>query len=179
MNEPRYETVIIPPVRAAGLRREAADSGEDCLPDNMVAESIVRIWFLRRGLPCWRTSQPPECRERYGLLFPSGRRALVTVGIGNPYSFDRMARAKCDYLIRFEMDDERSGRPDGFFYLDDIRNPRSLLWIPDLQGMVMRSMEDFPELTDKPENFRMQYLIGSLRLLIRGDPQVPPPLTPS
>ena len=86
-----------------------------------------------------------------------------------------MAKAKCDYLLTVEMRDDSSGGVSGFFYLMDIHRPGNIEWRPDLETLYSRGMDTFPELIEKPHNFRLRYFLGSLRLLIMGDRNVPPP----
>lgn len=160
------------------LRREVRLSHRPESLDTLTAESIARRWFLRRGLPCWRTSQPLSRVDRYGLLFPSGRRAMVSPAGGNGYSFNDMARAKCEYLLKVEMEGERRGHVAGFFTLFDIRKPGDMYWTPDLDLLETRPMGGFPELARRPARFRPACLLGSLKLLVMGELKVPPPEEP-
>jgi len=87
-----------------------------------------------------------------------------------------MADARCDYLLTVEMKEASSGYVSGFFNLFDIRKPGNIGWRPDLEVLETRSMDDFPELSDKPTNFKLSYFLQSLRLLITGDRTIPTPL---
>ena len=73
---------------------------------------------------------------------------------------------------------DSSGGVSGFFYLMDIHRPGNIEWRPDLETLYSRGMDTFPELIEKPHNFRLRYFLGSLRLLIMGDRKVPSPSTP-
>ncbi|MFO8182643.1 MAG: hypothetical protein R6U39_00580 [Candidatus Aegiribacteria sp.] len=157
------------------LSREARLSHRPEFLDTLLAESIARRWLLRRGLPCWRTSQPPGRPDRYGLLFPSGRRAMVSPSGGNGYSFNDMARAKCEYLLKVVMEDDLRGDVEGFFTLFDIRKPGDIGWTPDLDLLETRPMEGFPEMARRPAHFRPAFLLGSLKLLVMGELKAPPP----
>ena len=90
-----------------------------------------------------------------------------------------MAAARCQYLVRVRMDSDLKGEAAGYFHLRDMRMPGNILWKPDLQRLEPRRMDDFPELTCKPRHFRRSYILGSLKLLLAGEPAVPDPKTPS
>lgn len=158
------------------LRREAERAGSPDLMEVLVAEAVARRWFLARRLPCWRTAQSPGAKGRYGLVFPGGRRALVLPAGGATCSFDDMATAKCDYLLHVVPEGERSGSVDGYLMLRDIRKPGDLSWLPDLDSLELRPMEEFPELGTRPDHYRLSYIMGSLALLFRGELPVPAPL---
>ncbi|MCD4777228.1 MAG: hypothetical protein K8S15_14415 [Candidatus Aegiribacteria sp.] len=160
------------------LRREAGNSNESDFLEVLLAEAVARRWFLQKEIPCWRTPQRPSDDGRYSLLFSSGRRAIVTPVGRRRISFDIMAKAKCDYLLTVEMENDSSGYIQGFFNLFDIRKPGNIEWRPDLGVLQTRSMDDFPELNEKPDHFRLNYILNSLRLLIMNDKKVPPPLKP-
>ncbi|NOQ21094.1 MAG: hypothetical protein GQ565_00385 [Candidatus Aegiribacteria sp.] len=144
----------------------------------LLAEAVARRWFLKQRTPCWRTPQHPINNGRYSLLFSSGRRAIVVPAARQRISFDILAKAGCDYLLTVEMMDTSSGYVKGFFCLFDIRKPGNIGWRPDLKALDTRSMDEFPELQKKPQNFRLSYFLQSLRLLIMGDRKVPLPLKP-
>lgn len=160
------------------LRREARGSNTPDFREVLHAEAVARRWFLGNGIPCWRTPQHPSDNGRYSLLFSSGRRAIAVPAAGRRISFDIMAHARCDYLLTVEMEDYSSGYVKGFFYLFDIRKPGNIEWRPDLNFFDPRSMDDFPELNERPDNFRFSYLCKSIRLLIMGDREVPFPIQP-
>lgn len=160
------------------LAREARRAGVPGMGETLAAEAVARRWFLARGLPCWRTAQPPGAGNRYGIVFPSGRRALVVPTGTGGHSFERMASAKCDYLILVGLRNGRCGAVEGYFKLHDLRKPGDLLWAPDLETLEPRAIEEFPELVRRPACFRRSCFLGSLRLLIGGELPVPPPLSP-
>jgi len=171
----RPMSVSLAPRLVGKLRREARRADDKDFLQVLLAESVARRWFLQKGLPCWRTRQPPSSHGRYGLVFPSGRRALASPSECNGYSFDHMAAARCDYLLKVVMEGESSGNVDGFFTLFDVRKPGDLLWKPDLEMLETRPMEEFPELAMKPEHFRRSYILGSLILLLMSELKTPPP----
>ena len=169
---------VVPPRLIKKLRRESGNSNESDFLEVLLAEAVARRWFLQKGLPCWRTPRQPSDDGRYSLLFSSGRRAIVVPAGRRRISFDIMAKAKCDYLLTIEMENDSSGYVQGFFNLFDIRKPENIEWRPDLEVLETRSMNDFPEFNEKPEHFRLNYILNSLRLLIMNDRKVPPPLKP-
>lgn len=151
------------------LKREARRAGAEDFAEVLAAEAVARREFLALGLPCWRTGQSPSDRGRYSLVFPSGRRAAVTPRGRNRISFDTLAAAKCHYVIAVGMEDELSGSMDGYFNIFDIRKPGNVRWRPGLDQLELRSMEEFPELEDRPDRFRLSYFLGSLKLLLLGE----------
>ncbi|MCK4504541.1 MAG: hypothetical protein KAW14_02900 [Candidatus Aegiribacteria sp.] len=158
------------------LRREAGRSGApDCF-DALFAEAVARRWFLRMRAPCWRTDEKPNADRRYSLLFRNGRKAIVLPSDQRGISFDRMAKAECDYLIIVELSDSHSGTVKGFLYSFDIRRPGRLNYRYKIADLEPRGMEHFPELLNRPDRFRFTYLLCSLRLLIQGNFRTPPPL---
>ncbi len=169
---------VIPQRLLKKLRREARCANAPDFLEVLHAEAVARRWFLGNGVPCWRTPQHPSDDGRYSLLFSGGRRAIAVPAGRKRISFDFMAKARCDYLLIVEMEDAYSGYVKGFFYLFDIRKPGNIEWRPDLNVLDPRSMDDFPELNAKPDNFRFSCLCKSLRLLIMGDRKVPLPIQP-
>ncbi len=167
---------VIPLSLVKKLSRESRGADAPDFLEVLLAEAVARRWFLFNGVPCWRTPQRTTDKGRYSLLFSSGRRAIVVPAGRRRVSFDIMADARCDYLLTVEMKDTSSGFVNGFFYLFDIRKPGNIEWRPDLEVLDTRSMDDFPELREKPGNFKLRYFLQSLRLLIMGDRKVPPPL---
>jgi len=165
----------IPPRLVKKLKREACGSEAPDFLEVLLAEAVARRWFLNGRILCWRTPQHPSENGRYSLLFESGRRAIVVPAGRRRVSFDIMAGARCDYLLTVEMEDASSGYVNGFFYLFDIRKPGNIEWRPDLEVLETRSMDSFPELSDKPDNFKLRYFLQSLRLLILSDRKVLPP----
>lgn len=160
------------------LRREAGNSNESDFLEVLLAEAVARRWFLNERILCWRTPQRPSDDGRYSLLFSSGRRAIAVPAGRRRISFEIMAKAKCDYLLTVEMEDDARGYVNGFFYLFDIRKPGNIEWRPDLEVLDPRKMVAFPELHKKPEHFKLSYFLQSLRLLLMNDRKVPPPLKP-
>ena len=167
--------IVLPGKLVKKLRRESGASGIADAFEILLAESVARRWFLAEGLPCWRSPQPPLRKGRYGLLFPSGRRALVSPRRTRRYSFDDIAAAKCDYLVSVSLSSDASGTPEGFLIITDIFKPENPLWIPDISTADKRPIKEFPELGMKPGHFRLSYIIGSLKLLALSEPRVPPP----
>ncbi|MBD3277142.1 MAG: hypothetical protein GF388_02485, partial [Candidatus Aegiribacteria sp.] len=151
------------------LQREAREADSKDFEDVLIAEALARREFLELGLPCWRTNQKPSDRGRYSLVFPSGRRAAVTPIGRNRISFDTLAAAKCHYVIAMRMESELSGEMEGYFSIFDIRKPGNVRWRPRLDELELRSIDEFPELKDRPASFRLSYFLGSLKLLLLGD----------
>ena len=166
---------VIPPRLVRKLTRESRGADSPDFLDVLLAEAVARRWFVSGRTPCWRTPQHPSSKGRYSLLFSNGRRAIVVPAGRRRVSFDIMAEARCDYLLTVELKDNASGYVSGFFYLFDIRKPGNIEWRPDLEILDTRPMDDFPELSGKPDNFKLRYFLQSLRLLIMGDRIVPPP----
>ncbi|MEN8209115.1 MAG: hypothetical protein ABFR50_07670 [Candidatus Fermentibacteria bacterium] len=169
---------VIPSRLVKKLTRESRSAKAPDFLDVLLAEAVARRWFQSEKIPCWRTPQSPSDKGRYSLLFRSGRRAIVVPAGRRRVSFDIMADARCDYLLTVEMKNTSSGYVSGFFYLFDIRKPGNIGWRPDLQVLKTRSMDDFPELNHKSDNFKLSYFLQSLRLLIMGDRKVPLPIQP-
>ena len=169
---------VIPPRLLKKLTRESRGADAPDFLDVLLAEAVARRWFLSDRIPCWRTPQHPSCKGRYSLLFASGRRAIVVPAGRRRVSFDIMANARCDYLLTVEMADTSSGYVSGFFYLLDIRKPGNIGWRPDLEVLDTRSIDDFPEIREIPNNFKLRYFLESLRLLIMSDRKVPLPIKP-
>jgi len=167
---------VIQPQLVKKLTREARGTEAPDFLEVLLAEAVARRWFLSNEVPCWRTPQHPSDNGRYSLLFTGGRRAIVVPAGRRRVSFDIMADARSDYLLTVEMENSSSGYVSGFFYLFDIRKPGNIAWRPDLEVLDTRSMDDFPELTEKPGNFKLRYFLQSLRLLILGDRKVPLPI---
>ncbi len=166
----------IPPRLLKKLSRESRGADAPDFLEVLLAEAVARRWFLNNGVPCWRTPQRTTDKGRYSLLFSGGRRAIVVPAGRRRVSFDIMADARCDYLLTVEIEGTSSGYVNGFFYLFDIRKPGNIEWRPDLEVLDTRSMDDFPELSGKPPNFKLRYFLQSLRLLIMGDMKAPTPL---
>ena len=167
---------FIPPRLLKKLTRESRGADSPDFLEVLLAEAVARRWFLSKKILCWRTPQHPSDNGRYSLLFGGGRRAIAVTAGRRGISFDILANARCDYLLTVEMEDTTSGYVNGFFYLFDIRKPGNIEWRPDLEVLDTRSMDDFPELSKKPGNFKLRFFLQSLRLLIMGDRKVPPPL---
>jgi hypothetical protein len=80
--------------------------------------------------------------------------------------FDKLAKAKCAWLILVGLTGETAGRPGGFvhirdeFFLDGMRAPAEL-----------------PALLDPPRFPRSSLLLGSMRLLLMGERRIPEPGT--
>ncbi len=166
---------VLPPGLIRKLTRESRGGDSPDFLEVLIAEAAARRWFLKMGIPCWRTPQEPSDRGRYSLLFSSGRRAVVVPAGRRRISFDTMAEAKCEYLLSVEMEDSSSGCIKGYFKLSDIRKPGNIAWRPDLEILTLRKMDTFPELRGKAGHFRLKYLLNSIRLLLAGDRDVPPP----
>ncbi len=168
--------ISIPRKLIRKLRREADRSGApDCF-DELFAEAVARRWFLRMRTPCWRTDEKPDTDRRYSLLFRNGRKAIVLPSNHRGISFDRMAKAECDYLIIVELYDSHSGTVNGFLYSFDIRRAGRLNYRYEIADPEPGGMEHFPELRNRPDKFRLAYFLGSLRLLLQGNLRTPPPL---
>lgn len=148
----------------------------------LVAEACTRRWFLRRQVPCWSDPTPPGSPGRYGLLFRGGRRAMVIPSLGATpiLTFDRMMKARCDYLIPVRLVDGKGGAPEGFLFWYDLpHGGRKGIEEPiRLSTLLRRDMETFPELIERPGHFRTACLMGALRLLVRGEPTSPTPIDP-
>ena len=159
------------------LRREARRSGVSNCFDALLAEAVARRWFLRMKTPCWRTDEKSDTEKRYSLLFRNGRKAVVIPSNQRGISFDRLAKAECDYLIIVELSEDHSGTIKGFLYSFEIRRPGRLNYRYNIADLEPVGMEHFPELRNRPDRFRLAYFLGNLKLLIQGKLRTPPPLT--
>ena len=144
----------------------------------MIAESVARASLMRMGLPSWRSDAPPGTPGRYGLCFDSGRRALVGItGRGDaPVDLDRMLSARCDLLLVVRLDrDERGGSLSGFATWDEIMRRERAGMVPDLRAMPLHPSRLLPGLLRAPRLPRLSMLVGTVLLLLLGEPPTPPP----
>jgi hypothetical protein len=143
------------------LRREAR--GDPSAFRQLEAEAVARRWLIRCGVPCWRSADPPGKDGRYSLLFADGSRALV--GLTDCVrDFDAMARARCSWLVLVDLPRPASGSAAGFVHLLD----------PGFTGST-RLPDDLPPLLGRCRRVRLSLLLGSVRLLLLGEPVPPDP----
>ena len=140
------------------LRRESG--GDRSILRLLTAEAVARRWLLEKGIPCWRSPEPPGSDTRYSLLFADGSRALVGIG-HHPEVFDAMAKRRCQWLILISISGPGSGSPSGFLRLGEVE-PGDPELLPGRLG--------------RPRHFTRAFLLGTLRLLLSGERQPPDPL---
>jgi hypothetical protein len=139
-------------------------------------EAAARKALSSLRIPCWGSESRPGEPGRYGVVFPGGRRALVLpVGTGE-VSLDLMAAARCDYLLLAEST-EGVWRLAGFLYWFEAKG-RGLTGSRSCSGLKPRPLGTLPEAALRPFPYFVAMLLGSLRILIAGDPAVPPPIEP-
>jgi hypothetical protein len=163
--------------------RSPGEPGEDLANDRgnwfddlPAAEAAARRALSALGIPCWGSEEGPGNPGRFGVVFRGGRRALVMpVGTGE-VSLDLMAAARCDYLILAEPGD-RHWRITGYLYWFEAKG-RGLTDLRRCSELRPRPLDTLPEAPLRALHFRLARLIGSLRLLIAGDPAVPRPIDP-
>lgn len=139
----------------------------------------IRNWLRSLGIPSWTWPGPPDAEGAYDLLLPSGRRALVRSWPDAGTGYEDMASAGCEYLIAVSPD------PDGRMI------PRALLTLacpglrenplrkPSLESLDCMLPGEIAALEGRPRSHRLAFLLGSLALLLAGDPAAPPPSLPS
>jgi hypothetical protein len=163
--------------RSGGAPGEApAKDGCAWLEDLPAAEAAARKALISRGVPCWGSEARPGEHGRFGLVFRGGRRALVLPVRTGRVSLDLMAAARCDYLI-LACHGEDGWRIAGFVYWFEaggrgLTDPRSC------SGLRPRPLDTLPESPLRVLPCRLAMLLGSLRLLMAGDPSVPSPMDP-
>lgn len=91
-------------------------------------------------------------------------------------TFDGMMKARCDYLVIIGLEEGAGGEPEGYLRWHDLPRSAGIAAPIRIPTLIPRNIETFPELLERPGRFRTTCIIGALRLLIRGEPGVPPPL---
>jgi hypothetical protein len=91
-------------------------------------------------------------------------------------SLDLMAAAGCDYLLLAE-NAEAGWRITGFVYWFEAKG-RGLTGSRSCSGLTPRPLRTLPEYALRPFPYVVAMLLGSLRILMAGDPAVPPPIEP-
>jgi len=162
-------------------RRSAPGSG-GVVPDwtrgVRPAEAAAAGELASLGVPVWGPAERRWRPGRYGLVFRSGRRALVLPVREALVSLDMMAAAKCDYLILAAPADDGGGPATaGFVWWFELggRSPSETVPCRDLQP---RPLGDLPEPPLTPLRYVAALVLGSLRLLLAGERPVPPPTDP-
>gem|GEM_PF-4695862 len=163
--------------------RSSEEPGEDLSNDRgnwfddlPAAEAAARKALISRGVPCWGSEKMPGEQGRFGVVFRGGRRALVLPVRTGKASRDLMAAARCDYLI-LAGHGEDGWRVTGFVYWFEAGG-RGLTDLRSCSELRPRPLDTLPEAQLRALHFRLARLIGSLRLLIAGDPAVPRPIDP-
>jgi hypothetical protein len=164
-----------------GLLRtlERESRGDPEVRDRLVSEAVARRWLGSTGVPAWRNPDAPGASGRYSLILADGRRIAVSPLGKCCWSFDGMAAAKCCLLVVVDLQEERAGGcPEGFLHLSDL-----LAWA-DPERMVdfgktgLRPAGDIGTVLHPARRPRLANLLGTLRLLIAGEPEAPAPQRP-
>ncbi|MGM0626830.1 MAG: hypothetical protein ACQETZ_01590 [Candidatus Fermentibacterota bacterium] len=154
------------------LRREA---GSDPAGFRLLcSEAVARRWLAGRGVPSWRSAQPPAAEGRYGLLLPRWRRAMVWSSDEKPPGFDRMAAAKCELGIAVGLArGGSSGEVAGWLELADV--PRMPPHLEPGGPPPLRHPDRLAPRIGRRRHPRLVLAAGLLRILAAGEPQPPPP----
>ncbi len=154
------------------LGREARGDAEALKA--LCAEAVARRWLAARGVPSWRSAEPPAAKERYSLLLPGWIRALVWPKDGPAPGFDRMAAGKCALGMEVSLDRRcKEGEVTGWLELVDLpRIPPHLE--PDEQP-ALRPPGHLPGRIGERRFHRLLLAAGLLRILLVGEPDPPPP----
>lgn len=145
-------------------------------PGDPAAEAAVRKALKALGIPCWGSEAREGAPGRYGILFRSGRRAMVLPLRSGEISLDLMAAARCDYLILADSSED-GWRIPGFVYWFEAWG-RGLTGTLSGASLRPRPLESFPERAMRPARRAAAMLSGSFRLLLAGDPPTPDPIDP-
>jgi len=145
------------------------------LPDT---EAAARRCLASMGVPSWGSEESPGAAGRYGLVFMSGRRALVLPIEDGTVSTDAMAAARCDYLMLAGGGEGETGWGiTGFVYWFEVDGDGLTGEVP-CSSLCPRPVQDLPEVASRPSCYRLARFLGSLKLLFLGDPVTPPPADP-
>ena len=143
------------------IRREIRD------PEGRVvlaSETWLRRWLLQNGVPCWGSPEAPGARHRWGLMTRDGTRILVERFPG-PDTRDRAAAACCAVTAAVESPGENLFRLRGWLTLADMDIPGG--------AAVLRPPGELPDFLGVTRSFAAAYILGTLRLLLAGDPEPP------
>jgi len=152
------------------LVREAG--GNHALFRQLLAEAVTRRWLAQLGIPSWRTAEPPEASDRYSLLLPGWRRALVWPASMPAPGFDRMAAARCQLAVQAKLS-SGGGVVNGWLDLFDL--PRLPPHLTPRGRPQLRPAETLPKVIGGSRHPRMRLLWGLVRILVGGEPEPPPP----
>ena len=142
----------------------------------LVAEATARRWLVSLGVPAWRNPAPPTEGGRYSLILRSGLRIAVSPLRACRWSFDAMAAAKCSFLIVVDLDEEgRGGVPAGYLELADLMAQADPDREVDAAGMRLRPAGGIRNALPAERRPRLSFVLGTLRLLLLGEPEAPPP----
>lgn len=142
------------------------------------AAGDVRDWLRSLGIPSWTWPGPLGAEGAYDLLLPSGRRALVRPWPDAGAGFEDMASAGCEYLVAVSPGPEGRMVPRALLTLACPGLRTKPLRRPPLDSLDCLPPEEIAVLEGRPRSLRISFLLGSLALLLAGDPAAPPPSLP-
>jgi hypothetical protein len=156
------------------LRRESR--GDPAMLAQLAAEATARRWLVSLGVPAWRNPAPPSEGGRYSLILACGKRIAVSPAGARIWSFDSMAAARCSVLLVMDPGPDGSDRtPAGWLRLRDVLASGDPEEAADLVHLALRPAGSLASQLPRSRRSRLAFLLGSLRLLLLGEPAAPPP----
>lgn len=138
-------------------------------------ERAALCWLESHGCVCWMSGLPPGRAGRYGIVLHDGRRLAVGPLPRTGWTFESMARAKCDFLLLMAAPEAGEPLPAGFLTWWDVRSLAEPEEEIDTGRTGLHPPGDLPGLLAAPVHRRLSFLVGTLRLLVSGDMPAPPP----
>ena len=147
------------------LKRIDRETGDPGTRDALISEAWLRKWLALRGVPCWTAPSLPGGTHRYSLVTSDGTRILVVPRI-SAATTDDAAAARCGITAVVNRT-TRTGGGDlqGWLTLAELRKP-------DPEGHLNPPGE-LPGFLGVPRRYLVAYIVGSIRLLLAGEPKPP------
>lgn len=143
--------------------------------DPAALERAALRWLASSGFACWTSGSPPGTEGRYGIVLHDGRRLAVGPVPRTGWTFESMARAKCDFLLLMAGQEQGAPVPAGFLTWWDARALAGPEEEIDTGRTGFHQPDDLPGLLNPPVHRSISLLVGTLRLLVSGDIPAPPP----
>lgn len=155
------------------LKREASGCPETFL--QLARESVARRWLRSFGIPSFRNPATPSSGTagRYSIMLTDGSRFMVVPASEAGIDLDRVASARCFGVLGVDYDPADAwGTVTSFLPLARIASGTGSC---SMSAGENDSPAAFLESLNRPGRYLIQSLIFSIRLLIVGEPEAPPP----